>query len=275
MRRFIAATLLLIMLAAGAVEAKFFLVRKLSFNFTLTGATGCTAVTPKFTFTLGTVRYRINGGTWVSLTSGVEANIALTVGQTIEYACSNWNKVSVLDINGDKVTGNISSWTLPSSLAYFAVYSTSVSGDISDWVLPSSLAHFYVHSTSVSGDITGWVLPSSLAYFTVYSTSVSGDISDWVLPSSLAHFYVNSTSVDYDTSSGAFTGITNVLTKIDFDNCSLTQSQVDNVLADCVASGITGAKTLEVGDNNAAPSAAGLANRTILLARGWTVKVTS
>ena len=179
-------------------------------------------------------------------------------------------------VDNTSLSGDISGWTLPASLVTFYVYSTSVSGDIgSGWTLPASLSTFRVNSTSLSGDISGWTLPASLTHFYVYSTSLSGDISGWTLPASLVDFYVSTTAVDYDATSGAFTGITTGLTKIDFDNCSLTETQVDNALADCVASGISDTATIEIAGNNAAPSGQGLAYVDILVSRGYTVTHTA
>jgi len=60
------------------------------------------------------------------------------------------------------------------------------------------------------------------------------------------------------------------LVKIDFDNCLLVQANVDNVLADCVASLINN-KRLDLAGTNAAPSAAGLLDKATLIARGWIV----
>jgi len=201
-------------------------------TITLYGAAGCTAVTPLFNFSAGTVKVYIEDVYIKDLTSNVVDNIALTVGQKLQYTCSNWNSVTKIDIHSDKV----------------------------------------------SGDISGWTLPSSLVGFFVSGTSVSGDISGWTLPSSLVNFYVNNTSVSYNRAVGVFAGITNNLNKIDFDNCSLIQTQVDNILANCVASGIDNsvrAKTLDVGDSNAAPSGIGFMNKKILESRGWTVKITA
>lgn len=178
-------------------------------TITLYGAAGCTAVTPLFNFSAGTVKVYIEDVYIKDLTSNVVDNIALTVGQKLQYTCSNWNSVTKIDIHNDKV---------------------------------------------------------------------SGDISGWTLPSSLVNFYVNNTSVSYNRAVGVFAGITNNLNKIDFDNCSLIQTQVDNILANCVASGIdnsVSAKTLDVGDSNAAPSGIGFMNKKILESRGWTVKITA
>ena len=139
------ALLLILLLAAPAFPA---------YTITLTGASGVTAVTPRFDFTSGTVAVYVNDAFVVNLTSGVEATggsaIALSPGDTLEYRCSAWDAITQININGDKVSGDISGWTLPSSLGYFDIRSTGVSGDISGWTLPSSLVNFYVYSTSVS-----------------------------------------------------------------------------------------------------------------------------
>lgn len=140
-----------------------------------------------------------------------------------------------------------------------------------DW---DSVTRIDIRDDKVSGDISGWILPNSLLYFYVMSTLVFGNISELVLPNSLVNFFVRSTALDYDLSNGAFTGITINLNEIDFDNCLLTWQQVDNVLVDCVASGITSVpnpKTLDLAGTNAVPSAAGLLDVGILIARGWAV----
>jgi len=54
----------------------------------------------------------------------------------------------------------------------------------------------------------------------------------------------------------------------------MVQGHVDNVLADLVTSGTTGG-TLNIAGTNAAPSAAGLADKTTLEGRDWTVTVTA
>ena len=63
-----------------------------------------------------------------------------------------FTKITAIDVNGNALlSGNISSFRLPASLATFAVNITSVSGDISGWVLPALLMNFYVNATSVNG----------------------------------------------------------------------------------------------------------------------------
>ena len=278
-------------------------LRAVDTTITLYGATGVSTVTPLFVFPSGTVKVYVEDVYVKDLTTNVEDSIALAVGEKLQYVCSAWDAITKIDINADKVSGDISGLVLPASLTYFSVNSTSVSGDISGWVLPAVLTIFYVNTngvsgdisgwvlpadlvtfrldnTSVSGDISGWILPASLATFYVYGTSVSGDISSWVLPASLVNLYVYSTNIRYDSSNlsrkrcrGAFTYLTTTLTKVDFDNCELTCDQVDNVLNDCVISqSLTNA--LDVGGTNAPPTINGLISKAILIKRGWTVSVT-
>jgi len=293
-------------------------------TITLYGATGVATVTPLFTFS-GTIKVYVEDEYVKDLTTDVEDSIALTVGEKLEYVCSDWDSITKIDIRDDKVSGDISGWVLPASLVNFRtentgvsgdisgwvlpaalvnfnvsntgvsgdisgwvlpaalvnfnVSNTGVSGDISGWVLPAGLVNFYLSNTGVSGDISGWVLPAGLVNFSVHTTGVSGDISGWVLPSTLVSFYVYSTKISYDSSRagrmrrrGAFTGITDTLTKIDFDECELNYNQVDNILADLVTCLATD-NQLDLAGDNAAPTIYGLASKTILEQRGWTITV--
>jgi len=175
------------------------------------------------------------------------------------------------NLSSSEVYGDINHWTLPSTLIYISVSGTGVEVDVSDWVIPSAMTIMSISAPGVEGDISGFVLGTAQWYFTSYNNGTYGDISGWTLPSVLKTLYVHGTGVDYDSSSGAFTGLTSALEKIDLDDCALTQAQVDNVLADCVASGVTGGKVLDLAGTNAAPSAGGLANKATLVSRGWTV----
>ena len=215
-------------------------------TITLYGAAGVTTVTPNFVFD-GTIAVFVED-TFIQYISGYNS-ISLSEDEKLEYVCSDWDSITTLNIRDDKV-----------------------SGDISGWTLPTDLVRFYVSNTSVSGDISDWTLPTDLVYFDVHNTSVSGDISDWTFPTSLDYSFIDNTSLDYDSVSGAFTGITSSLYKIDFDNCSLTRQQVDNVLADLVTSAIEN-KMLDIGDNNSGPGPAGWSNKETLEARDWTIKI--
>ncbi len=305
-------------------------------------ATGTDTLTPQFDFSSGTVVAYKNGDYHSTITTGVAGSIAVVLGDIVQYVASDWNTVTVIDMQGDSVSGDISGWTLPSSLTDLLLLNTSVSGNVSGWILPSSLVNLYLYNTSISGDISSWVFPSSLVnlylrnttvsgdisswvlpssleilrldstsvsgdisgwtlpsssvdlrlYITsvsgdisswalpsslvnllLYNTNVSGDISGWTLPSSLANLLLQVTSVDY-ASGGSLTGITSSLVQIDLDDCAFSQTEVDAVLGDCVASTISG-KTLEVAGSNSAPSVFGEADKTTLVGNGWTVTTTA
>jgi len=169
---------------------------RLTLTVTQTGT-----VTPRFDFSAGIAKAFVNG-VWVhTFVTGVEANIAVTLGDVIWYEFTQWNSVTLIDINNDRVQGDISSWVLPAALVYFSISSTGVTGDISGWVLPATLVDFSIHYTGVTGDISSWVLPAALVYFYIHYTGVSGDISSWVLPAALVYFSIYYTGVTGDISS--------------------------------------------------------------------------
>jgi len=173
-----------------------------------------------------------------------------------------------LYLNSTSVSGDIAD--LPGGLTgSLYLYNTSVSGDIAD--LPSGLTgSLYLYNTSVSGDIAD--LPGGLTGdLYLYNTSVSGDIAD--LPSGLAwNLYLQNTSVSAYTATSwpCNTGNNKI---IDLDDLGLTQSECDNILCHLDAKGITGG-TLDL-TGNSIPSATGLACKTNLEGKGWTVSVDS
>jgi len=174
------------------------------------------------------------------------------------------------------LSGNISGWTLPASLAVLLLNDTSVSGDISSWTLPASLAHLRLHGTSVSGNISGWTLPASLSALLLNDTSVSGDISSWTLPASLAILYLDSTSVSGDISgwtlpaslfalrldNTSVSGTPNIasntaMRQYYYHTCGLSQANVDAILLSVYnrrAAFTYATPALQVGGTNAAPS---------------------
>jgi len=187
--------------------------------------------------------------------------------------------------DGSRFTGKTPSSTLfdvtgeytfvfPRGMTVFAFSNDLVSGDISGWILPDTLESIYLHLTSLSGDISGLLLPDSLNYFNVRSTSISGDISKWTIPPSMEFLYCHESSVSYG-SSGAFanTDLADDFAVTLQDN-GLSQTQVDNVLIDLDASGAIDG-IVNVSGTNAAPSAAGLAAKTSLEAKDWTVTVST
>ena len=185
---------------------------------------------------------------------------------------ADYPNLATLDMDTNAgLVGDISGWTnLPSS--YLNLYSTGVSGDISGWTnLPST--RLLLHYTSVTGDISGWTsMPS--AYLYLYNTSVTGDISGWTWPASLDYLYIQNTSLGYSSTNGFFSGCDADLVKADFDDCSLTETEVDYVLVDCDISG-AGTNALDIagtgGTANATPTVLGLNAATNLVTKGWTI----
>jgi hypothetical protein len=66
-------------------------------------------------------------------------------------------------------------------------------------------------------------------------------------------------------------GVSATLLTFRAENNLLTQSAVDAILADFVAAGANNGTLNVGGSGNAAPSAAGITDRTTLISRGWTV----
>lgn len=97
-----------------------------AYTIELVGAAGVTTVTPKFTFTGGTIEAWVEGVKDSDLTSGVEASISLSAGEDLEYRVSDWDAVTRIEMQNDKVSGDISGWTLPASLEILYVHTTSV-----------------------------------------------------------------------------------------------------------------------------------------------------
>jgi len=122
----------------------------------------------------------------------------------------------------------------------------------------------------VSGDLAD--LPNGLdTTLNLSSSSVEGDIAD--LPSGLdGWLYLNDTNVSaYTAESWPCNTDNNKV--VDFDDLSLSETEVDNIICHLVDHGATGG-TLDL-TGNAAPSATGLACETTLedVGMGWTVTV--
>ncbi len=160
-----------------------------------------------------------------------------------------------LYLQSTSVSGNISAATWPTGLQFLFLYSTSVSGDISAVTWPTGLQQLRLQSTSVSGDISAATWPTGLQQLWLYSTSVSGDISAATWPTGLQFLYLYSTSVGHAGGSGL--GAAVGMQDLRLQNCALTQTEVDNVLADLDAAraGFTyTAPIANVSGTNAAPS---------------------
>lgn len=117
----------------------------------------------------------------------------------------NLTNLSILDISSSLgLVGNISSFSLPSSMTSITLDQLMLTGSIEGWVFPSGLADITVREMDVVGDITGWVMPSSLGLIDLYRTNASGDISGWTLGSGLYSLNLCNTDVNGDISGWIF-----------------------------------------------------------------------
>lgn len=112
------------------------------------------------------------------------------------------NLVDLL-LYSNMMTGDLSSFVLPSSMERLYLYNNLFTGDISSWVLPSTMERIWVYLNSFSGDLSSWVLTSSINSLRMYNNSLSGDLSSWVLPASLTDIRLNLNNFSGDISSWA------------------------------------------------------------------------
>ena len=186
-------------------------------------------------------------------------------------------------INDTGIVGDISALVPVSpTISYLYLHNNaSLTGDIASLApLPTTCSQFHIEATGVTGDITSLApIRSGMAYFVVGSTAISGDVSLMgTLPTNLLTFNLYSTTVTYGTGSSLATlsGNGKILR---FDNCSWTTAMVDRALADCVTSATTGS-TLNLGGtgstkNGIPTGGVNNANYLTLVARGWTVTITT
>lgn len=157
---------------------------------------------------------------------------------------------------------------------YLMVGGNSLVGTLPPRFEPSTkLTHLYFYGNAFSGDFPSLVgLPSLQAVY-CYANSFTGDLPDVSLQANLTILYA------YNNQFTGWAGgsISATVQRIRVQNNLLTQAAVDALLAACVANGRTSAagvcELLLNGTGNAAPSAAGYADRDTLVARGWTVGV--
>ena len=230
--------------------------------------------------------------------TGATPSPTLTGTGQYDVSVSDVSALTQISINNDTVTGfsgaslpllasltflnlssnagfaeDLSGWSFPASLQELYFSFTGASGDIgAGWTLPASLTILKLNNSSVSGDISAWgTLPTGLIELTTGTNNMTGDLADLVMPSTMANFNIEPNEFAYGAG-GLLTGCPNDVL-IYFRNQAFTETEVDQALADCVTSGATGG-TLRLHGTNAAPSAAGLTNKTTLEGRGWLVSVT-
>jgi hypothetical protein len=240
---------------------------------TFTG-TGTGNLTPKVTFSSGTVDLYIGGSFSTSLTTATEASVAVTVGQSVQYVFSNPESVTAIDFASDNIAGPISQLRQFTNLTVLSLNNCSlITGDLSD-LTGMSLTYLNLNSCSlVTGDLSD-LTGMSLTFLNLNSCSlVTGDLSD-LAGMSLTFLSLYSCSLVTWTS-GALDTKT-VMTTCNLGNMGLIQADVTSILLSCTVNDAAGSParncTLTL-TGNAAPDATGLGYRDTLVASGWTVAV--
>ena len=165
-----------------------------------------------------------------------------------------WSAVTTLNWNTKKLIGNLAQVLNP--------VSSRLTG----------LTYLNLSSNQLAGLLSDVTLPTGSTYLNLAVNQLSGSFGDVTIPTNLATTYVNSNQLTYPSTGKCLSTVTKNSAKCYMLNNGMVQGHVDNVLADLVTSGTTGG-TLNIAGSNAAPSAAGLANKTTLEGRGWTVTV--
>jgi hypothetical protein len=171
-----------------------------------------------------------------------------------------------LDIVADGTVTSMSQQLRPVNLGFI----TTASGNQSIEV--KTVLEIYMGSGATATTIT---LPT----LTIASLIVSGasNLVTFSLPvfaeavnTGMAHFSVYNCSALTTINIPALTKVSSN-TWLSFNGNALSQATVDNLLAKFVATGATNNSLSLDGGTNATPSSAGLADKAILVSRGWTV----
>ena len=180
--------------------------------------------------------------------------------------------IKIVLISGNLLSGSIPDITGMSSLERFYVTVNQFTGTFPDISENPNLQVINVGDNNLTGtlpDISAIGYPS-LFRFNAYDNSFTGAIPDMVNIPKLDLMYINNNNLTDFTGSFPIT-----LRRVFANNNNLTQTAVDNILQAIVNANRTTemAKTVVNigGTGNSAPSAAGITNRGILRARGWTV----
>lgn len=194
------------------------------------------------------------GGHVTQLEKGMDLTVSGDIGEWGEDLATALPGLRYLYLYSTGVTGDVSGWTLPSTLQRLYLYSVTVSGDVSGWTLPAGLQQLLINSTSLSGDVSGWVLPATLTQFYANSTSLSGSMATWVIPAGMGYLRTFSSSLTGVPSFASAVSLVSMLVQ----NCNWDQPQVDAFLAELYARWAAGGLTyatpaLNLGSNNAAP----------------------
>jgi len=182
---------------------------------------------------------------------------------------STWTSGSGIYLFDNNLTGSIPDWSTWTSGSTIWLYDNSLTGAIPDWSTWTSGNNIRLHSNNLTGSIPDWSTWTSGSWIWLHVNNLTGSIPDWSgwTGGDIIYLYSNSLTDVMGTSIPA-----TVLDLRLHDN-ALTQTAVDRVLTSLDAAGGTGGTVKLEGGTNAAPSATGLAAKTNLEGKGWTVTV--
>jgi hypothetical protein len=154
-------------------------------------------------------------------------------------------------------------------MTVFYCYSNQLTGSIPSLSANTALTQFYCNNNQLTGSIPSLSSNTALTVFSCYNNQLTGSIPSLSSNTALSGFYC------YNNQLTGWSGgtVSATLGEFQAQNNLLIQAAVDAILAAFVAAGrTTGTRILNLGGTgNAAPSAAGLADKATLQSRGWTV----
>ena len=229
------------------------------FKFKVSVSAGNT-ISPKFTFSAGAPVAKLDWGDGTAkdtLTSDVVKShtFASTGVYTVSLVmnnCANW--ITAIDVNTCKISdvGFLSQVTKLRKLILLMGYTNGAMGSLSLSQLPAGMTQLFLYSTT---------------------STITGALN--TMPAGMTQLYLNSTTSTI--TGGATQMLAKALQTASLQNISLSQVNVDDVLsrlATDVAVMTYYYPNINLGPNDAAPSAGGLANKGILTTAGWTVTTT-
>ena len=142
-------------------------------------------------------------------------------------------------------------------------------GQLPDLSALTALTAFYCQNNQLTGSIPSLSSNTALTTFYCNYNQLTGSIPSLSSNTALTAFICNTNQLTGYSGGGVTATLGNFWAQ---DN-QLSQAAVDAILADFVAANkTTGTRTLNLGGTgNATPSAAGLADKSTLQSRGWTV----
>jgi len=177
--------------------------------------------------------------------------------------------LSVFYCYSNQLTGNIPSLSANTLLSIFHCYNNQLTGSIPNLSANTALTMFFCHVNQLTGSIPSLSANTALSVFFCHFNQLTGNIPSLSANTALTEFRCDNNQIT------GWSGGTVSATLGDFQapNNLLMQAAVDAILAAFVAAGrTTGTRILNLGGTgNAAPSAAGLADKATLQSRGWTV----